>query len=80
MQGVPKSKPAGTIPWEIHERAWATYAAKLGRSQSAERIAERGGFSYGEAQCLLGGAYCMRFGCPHEHDDVPGWQPVEGAK
>jgi hypothetical protein len=37
-------KPAGSIAWWEHEKAWEKY----GYSQSAERIAERGGFSYGE--------------------------------
>ena len=41
-------KPAGTITWEEHCEAWADYAARYGRDQSAERMAQRGGFSYGE--------------------------------
>jgi hypothetical protein len=36
-------------------RAWEAYAAIHGRAQSAERIAERGGFGYRELQALLAG-------------------------
>lgn len=41
---------AGTIAWAEHEEAWAAYGARygLGRTVPAERIAERGGFGYGE--------------------------------
>ena len=46
-------KPAGTIAWTEHEEAWAIYAAKYGRGQSAERIHERGGFGYRELTKLL---------------------------
>lgn len=38
----------GSIPWKIGERAWNAYAAKYGRLQSCERIAERGGFGVQE--------------------------------
>jgi len=41
--------PAGTIAWAEHARAWRVYAARfLGVDQSAERIAERHGFTYEE--------------------------------
>lgn len=43
----------GTISWAEHEEAWADYGARYG-GQSAERIAERGGFSYGELVDHLG--------------------------
>lgn len=33
-----------TIPWSIHLEAWGKYAKKWGGSQTAERLAERGGF------------------------------------
>lgn len=46
--------PRGTIAWAEHIEAYGHYAAKYGRSQSAERIAERGGFSYRELVSLLG--------------------------
>lgn len=44
----------GTISWEEHERAWEEYARRYGRSQSAERIHERGGFCYWELTDQLG--------------------------
>ena len=43
----------GTITWEEHLRAWNGYAARYPQ-QSAERVAERGGFSYGELVMFLG--------------------------
>lgn len=36
--------PEGTIPWADHLLVYERYAAQFGRSQSAERIADRGGF------------------------------------
>ena len=36
-----------SIPWHFHERAWSEYAAHH-HGQSAERIAERGGFGVSE--------------------------------
>jgi hypothetical protein len=47
--------PAGTIAWEEHERIWRAYAAKYRNGQTAERIAERGGFGHGEILMLTGG-------------------------
>lgn len=44
----------GTISWDEHERAWAEYAKRYGREQSAERINQRGGFCYAELCELLG--------------------------
>ncbi len=64
-------RDAGTVPWDVHLQAYETYRRFLGDSQSAERIAERGGFSYRELQCLLAGHY--DFQCKVEHPDVPGW-------
>lgn len=49
-------KPEGTIAWPEHERAWSVYASRYGESQSAERIAERGGFGYEELCELIGRA------------------------
>jgi hypothetical protein len=46
--------PMGTISWEEHEAAWRAYDAKWRCGQSAERIAERAGFSYYELCDLLG--------------------------
>ena len=47
------SKRPGTISWEEHEEAWRAYAERYGKEQSAERIAQRGGFGYFELQLLL---------------------------
>jgi len=49
-----QGNPPGTISWEEHERIWEIYAQKYGRSQSAERIAERAGFGYAEIIYLTG--------------------------
>jgi hypothetical protein len=43
----------GTIDWEEHVEVWKIYTKKY-PGQSAERIAERCGFSYFEARDLLG--------------------------
>jgi hypothetical protein len=45
---------SGTILWFEHVEAWRKYAEKFGHSQSAKRIAERGGFSYFELVSFLG--------------------------
>lgn len=37
------------IPWDIHLKIYEGYSARYGKSQSAEGMAERGGFGYGEA-------------------------------
>jgi hypothetical protein len=47
-------RSAGSISWAEHLEAFAGYAAQYGNSQSAERLAERGGFSYGEVTDFLG--------------------------
>lgn len=49
-----QGKPDGTIAWTEHVQVWNAYAAKYGRQQSAERIAERGGFGWSEIVMLLG--------------------------
>lgn len=55
MQASPfAGKQAGTIAWSEHLKIWKLYAAKWGSYQSAERIAARGGFAFGEATELLG--------------------------
>lgn len=46
--------PYGTIGWAEHEEAWQSYARLFG-GQSAERIAERGGFGLVELVQQLGG-------------------------
>lgn len=44
----------GTIAATEHEVAYAAYVKRFSASQSSERIAERGGFSYAELTDLLG--------------------------
>ena len=46
----------GTISWEEHLLAYEDYAERYGRDQSAERLAERGGFGYDELVDHLGRA------------------------
>lgn len=48
--------PPGTIDWAEHLEVWELYAKRYGRDQSAERMAQRGGFSYGELLMFLGHA------------------------
>lgn len=48
-----EAKPPGTITWEEHLEVWEAYAKRYGEGQSAERLAERGGFGYMEATSLL---------------------------
>ncbi len=71
VQGEWKKRPAGTVPWSVHLKAFGTYRKILGNGQSAERIAERGGFSYREMQCLLAGHYSHE--CKVDHEPVRGW-------
>lgn len=51
-----RKRVAGTITWEEHLEAYADYAKRYGTSQSAERLAERGGFGYDELVDHLGHA------------------------
>jgi hypothetical protein len=51
-----QGKGPGTVAWTEHLRAWSGYRAKWGAQQSADRIAERGGFCYGELVDFLGSA------------------------
>lgn len=44
----------GSIAWSEHLLVWSAYNARWHSTQSAERLAERGGFSYGEIVELLG--------------------------
>ena len=43
---------AGTITWDEHVKAWKGYAVMF-PGQSAERMAERGGFSWLELVLFL---------------------------
>lgn len=42
-----------TVPWSVAELAYSVYAAKYGRYQSLERMAERGGFHANEMDAFL---------------------------
>lgn len=54
VQAEPKLKKGpGTVDWSEHKMAHTAYAAKYGAHQSAEMIAQRGGFSYGELVMFL---------------------------
>lgn len=44
----------GAVAWWEHLLAWSGYAKSNGRGQSAERMADRGGFGYGELTEYLG--------------------------
>ena len=50
----PWVKPAGTVTWAEHLESFEVYAKRYGREQSAERLAERGGFGYYEMAGFLG--------------------------
>lgn len=54
VQGNLPRRGVGTIAWDEHVLAWSAYAVRHGRNQSADRIAERGGFGYAELTSLLG--------------------------
>lgn len=56
---LPKGQPGrepGSISWAEHLEAYTDYAKRYGSSQTAERLAERGGFGYRELQDHLGHA------------------------
>ena len=46
--GAPVHGYGRRIPWSVHCKAWEGYSLQFGTRQSAERIAERGGFDIGE--------------------------------
>ena len=52
--GTKNGHGPGTVAWAEHVEAWSAYAVRYGRDQSAERMAQRGGFSYGELTLYLG--------------------------
>lgn len=49
--------PLSAIPWGLYERLWRIYDDHGHGSQSAERLAERGGFSRSELGMLAIGDY-----------------------
>jgi hypothetical protein len=53
-RGIKWRKPPGTVAWSEHLEAYADYAKRYGTSQSAERLAERGGFGWDELVGHLG--------------------------
>lgn len=44
----------GTVAWSEHLLAWSGYVATYGSGQSAERVAQRGGFDWVELTEFLG--------------------------
>jgi hypothetical protein len=46
--------PAGTVEWWEHEECWVAYNKRFPNVQSAERLAERGGFGIQEYEIFLG--------------------------
>lgn len=74
--GARVGHPAGTVPWSTHLAAWEGYAAAGHGSQSAERIAERSGFSYSELQCALAGHYNDTGRCGQQHPEPLGWEVI----
>jgi hypothetical protein len=65
--------PAGTIPWSTHLAAWEGYAAAGHGDQSAETVADRGGFSYREVQCAIAGHFNEVASCKRIHLIPTGW-------
>lgn len=58
LQVAPLRTPDGKryqIPWWIHLKAWEQYARLGHGDQSAERVAERGGFGLEEILIMLAG-------------------------
>jgi hypothetical protein len=49
-----RGREPGWVAWSEHEAAWEDYARRYGKDQSAQRIADRGGFSYRELVDHLG--------------------------
>ena len=50
--GYANSEPL-SIPWWLHELIYVSYAKLYGKTQTAERMAERGGFGCYEALTLI---------------------------
>ena len=50
----PGDRRPGTIAWEEHAEAWTAYRDRYNNGQTAERMAERGGFGYDELVDFLG--------------------------
>jgi len=54
LQAGETCKAPGTVSWAEHVAAWTAYAKRYGNGQSAQRIHDRGGFSFSEIAELLG--------------------------
>lgn len=72
------------IPWSLHLRAWDRYAEKYGRSQSAKRLAERGGFGVSELDVFVPGwrdevSEITRLQEALAAAEAGRWQPIETA-
>lgn len=65
----------GTISWGEHAEAYTEYAKRHGTSQTAERIAERGGFGYSELVKLLG--HSPKTWTPHDGELQYTWPVAE---
>jgi hypothetical protein len=50
-----RGKRIETVPWSVGECAYKEYSRRYGKSQSIERIAERGGFSESELDLFCPG-------------------------
>jgi hypothetical protein len=54
QRSAERRKGPGSIAWSEHLAAWSVYDARWRSGQSAERIAERGGFGWTELITFLG--------------------------
>ena len=54
MRKKERTQVPGSIAWSEHLEIWEVYAQKYGRSQSAERLAQRGGFGFYEIEFITG--------------------------
>lgn len=68
--------PAGEVPWAVHLMAWNEYARQGHGSQSAERLAERNGFSWGELIGFLRGQSVYSNGADETFDEL--WKAAGG--
>lgn len=54
VRATRQRRPDGTVAWWEHLEAWEAYDKMFHNGQSAERMAERGGFGYSELVMFLG--------------------------
>lgn len=77
-----QAMPPGTISWEEHMEAWRGYADRY-PGQSAERMAERGGFGHWELRKFLGReptTFVIGPSCVKRWAEVPGPSYGQGFK